>query len=66
MKWKDALTKRILMFSSPDFLKRIEEEDSSMLAHMDILKKIKKFLTSFLTALVVTTSIIFFFIRNRK
>ena len=40
MKWKDAQTKRILMFSSPDFLKRIEEEDSSMLTHMDILKKI--------------------------
>lgn len=40
MKFNDARTAAVKMMSSEKFLKRIEEEDSSMLKHMNILREI--------------------------
>ena len=40
MKFKDAQKVALKMFSSPDFKKRIEEEDRTMLKHLNILTKI--------------------------
>lgn len=43
MKFKDALQYSLKTLSSPAFLKRIEEEDATMLEHLDILKEINKY-----------------------
>ncbi len=40
MKFQDATTYSVEMLSSPDFRTRVQEEDVSMLKHLDILKKI--------------------------
>lgn len=40
MKFKDAQAKSVKMFSNPEFIKRIKEEDETMLKHMNILQKI--------------------------
>ena len=40
MKFKDAQTNAVAMFSSPEFIERIRDEDDTMLAHLDILTRI--------------------------
>ena len=40
MKFKDAQAKAVKMFSSHEFIQRIQEEDSSMLKHLHILQEI--------------------------
>ena len=40
MKFKSAISRSVKMFSSPEFIERIKEEDSTMLKHLNILKAI--------------------------
>ena len=40
MKFNDVLQKRVEMFSTPEFIERIIDEDETMLKHLDILKEI--------------------------
>ena len=39
MKFNDAVTIAVKKFTSPDFIKRIKEEDETMLKCLSILKK---------------------------
>jgi hypothetical protein len=40
MKFKDAQTNAVAMFSSPEFIERVRDEDDTMLRHLDILARI--------------------------
>jgi hypothetical protein len=40
MKFKDVQKNRIKIFDSPEFVKRIKDEDDKMLKYLDILKQI--------------------------
>ena len=40
MKFNDVLLKRVEMFSKPEFIERVTDEDKTMLKHLDILKEI--------------------------
>ncbi len=40
MKFNDVLVKRVEMFSKPEFIERVTDEDKTMLKHLDILKEI--------------------------
>lgn len=42
MKFKDAISAAVKMFSSSDFLERIKNEDETMLRHMKILSQINE------------------------
>jgi hypothetical protein len=42
MKFAHAVIRSVKMFTSPEFLQRIREEDESMLKHLDILKEINR------------------------
>lgn len=42
MKFVEAKAKAVAMFSSPDFIKNITEEDQSMVKHLNLLKTINK------------------------
>lgn len=43
MKFHDAQSRSIKLFSSADFLKRIQLEDPTMIEHLNILKNINKY-----------------------
>lgn len=42
MKFADAIKQSLKMLSSPEFEKRVMEEDATMMKHFDIIKEINK------------------------
>ncbi len=42
MEFKEAQTKAVSMFSSPQFIDRIRDEDPSMVKHLDLLKSMNR------------------------